>query len=58
MYRHHDLLKFSQAQLSARSLATFLVAQGVEEIGQLEVRRAETAETDNISAYENAMHQR
>ena len=37
LYRHRDVLKFSQGQLSAHTLATFLVAQGVEEIGQLEV---------------------
>jgi len=37
LHRHRDVLKFSQAQLSAHTLATFLVAQGVEEIGQLEV---------------------
>lgn len=37
LHRHRDVLKFSQRQLSAHTLAAFLVAQGVEEIGRLEV---------------------
>lgn len=37
LYRHGDVLKFSQQQLSAHTLAAFLVAQGVEHIDQLEV---------------------
>lgn len=37
LYRHGDVLKFSPRQLSAHTLAAFLVAQGVEDIDLLEV---------------------
>ncbi|WP_334170087.1 UvrD-helicase domain-containing protein [Zoogloea sp.] len=37
LYRHGDVLRFSQRQLSAHTLAAFLVAQGVEDVAQLEV---------------------
>ncbi|HGL6721407.1 UvrD-helicase domain-containing protein [Burkholderia contaminans] len=37
LYRHSDILKFSQQQLSAHILASFTVAQGVTHVSQLEV---------------------
>lgn len=37
LYRHVDVLKFSQRQLSAHMLATLLVAQSVDEVNQLQV---------------------
>lgn len=39
LHRHGDVLKFSQRQLSAHTLASFLVAQGVREVERLEVGR-------------------
>lgn len=37
LHRHGDVLKFSPRQLSAHTLAAFLVAQGVEDVGRLQV---------------------
>ncbi|AME26323.1 UvrD-helicase domain-containing protein [Burkholderia sp. PAMC 26561] len=39
LHRHSEVLKFSQRQLSAHTLASFLVAQGVDQASQLEVGR-------------------
>ena len=37
LYRHQDVLSFSQSQLRAHTLAALLAAQGVREVGELEV---------------------
>lgn len=40
LHRHSDVLKFSPRQLSTHTLASLLVAQGVDGISQLEVGKA------------------
>lgn len=37
LHRHGDVLEFSQRQLSAHTLASFLVAQGAQDVDQLVV---------------------